>query len=65
MNVMPELNLHELALEFCRTHQHCDVASIEAAMNLGAIAAAEHGSRHAQVELRELQRQREQANRPQ
>lgn len=41
---MTDLNLHELALEFCAQRRECDVASIEAAMRLGALAATERAT---------------------
>lgn len=60
-----ELNLKPLVDEFCARHPGTERAAVEAAMTIGAIAAAEHGARFAKERLQELQTKRERANRPQ
>lgn len=60
-----ELNLKGLVDEFCAEHPGTERACVAAAMEIGAMAAAEHGSRVAKLALRELQGKRERAERPQ
>lgn len=53
---MSELNLHALALEFCAKHKQYDVAGIEAAMNIGAIAATDYAVEEVRQIRQEQQR---------